>query len=428
MNHSSKDKDHTGDTKKVLVIAYHFPPLAGAGMLKILRTVRYLSKYNWSPVVLTVKNPEPYHRSTNAVPSDVEIYRSWRIPGGHLLARLMRRLKLDERWLLLPDQHLLWIPCTFFYGIYLMIRKRIDLIYVTGPPYSALIAGALLKTFTGKALVVDVRDPWSFNAARRGYPSKAHRLLDRIYEKWVLRTADHITCIYHITANGYYRLYDWTKDKISVFYDTVDLADLPAPDPGCGKQGQFVLTYLGTFYPPFISLKATLEAIKRLMERGEIEPDKFCFNYVGPVDFTFNKLAAEYGLTSVIRQTGYKPIHEALKEAAQSEMLLLLLEFATINTKLFDYLATGNTILAVVPEFGELDDLLRRYADRYYKITDFDHLKIAESIKQCYNDFQSGKLGDKLCKRDLFLRELNIERETEALTQVFSSSLKERQH
>jgi hypothetical protein len=402
--------------KRVLVIAYHYPPLAGAGVLKTLRTTRYLLKYSWEPFVLTVKNPEPYHKAANPIPEDVSVYRSWRIPGGNLLARLLRRLGLDERWFLLPDQHVLWVPGTLILGLYLIICKKIDLIYVTGPPYSALIAGAALKKITGKPLVVEVRDPWSFNAGRQGYPSRLHRWLDKAYEKWVLRSAALITCIYQITANGYKNLYPWSKDKIAVFYDTIDLNDLPQK---YDSYPTFTLTYLGTFYPPFATLRATLHAIKSLLDEGTITPATFCFNYVGPLDKTFTALADSLGVSEVVHWAGYKTLKDAQLEVFKSHALLLLLEFATINTKLFDYLASGNTILAVVPEFAELNNLLERYAAIYYKVCDQDYRKIAEILKQCYNDFYQAKHMLNPVKMELFKTELNIEVETKDLVKRF---------
>jgi glycosyltransferase involved in cell wall biosynthesis len=404
--------------KRVLVISYYYPPLGGAGVLKILRTTRYLGKYGWTPLVLTVKNPEPYHRAANPIPEGVKVYRALRIPGGNFLARAIRRFGLDERWLLLPDQHVFWLPGAFLYGLYLSLHQKIDLIYVSGPPYSALMAGAWLKIFTGKPLVVDIRDPWSFNAARAGYPSKFHRLMDRAFEKWALRRADFITCIYRITETGYHRLYDWTHDKTAVFYDTIDPADLPER---VEPYSIFTLTYLGTFYPPFAGLKATLRALKILLEQGAIEPAGFCFNYVGPADYTFERLVAELGIGALVRRTGYLPLKEAQLEAARSQCLLLLLEFATINTKLFDYLAAGQIILAVVPEFQELEELLEKYAVCYYRITNNDYLAIADKLKEWYHDFYHDGLKHAPEKLELFRREMNIETETKDLAAIFDA-------
>lgn len=412
--------------QKVLLIAYHYPPLAGAGMLKILRTTRYLTRYGWEPLVLTVLNPEPYHRADNPVPEGVRIFRAWRIPGGNLLARILRRFKIDDRLLMLPDQYLFWIPGVFFYGWYLIRKEKADLIYVTSPPYSALIAAALLKLVTGKKLVVDIRDPWTFNAARRGYPTGLHRRFDQLLERWILLRADYITCIYRIAENGYRARYPWLASKISVFYDTVDRNDLPTLTEGTlgeGVKGPFTLTYLGTFYPPFRSLRATLQAIRALLQSGAVVPDQFVLRYVGPPDKTFENMIREFELDAIVVRAGYKTLPEAQREACSSQVLLLLLEFATINTKLFDYLASGNAILAVVPPCDELSGLLGKYAGRYNLVTDYDAGKIAQYLKECYNDYYQGKLNPDRERRSSFLRELNIESETKDLTAIFNNLL-----
>jgi glycosyltransferase involved in cell wall biosynthesis len=402
--------------KRVLVIAYYYPPLGGAGTLKILRTTRYLPKYGWTPLVLTVKNPEKYCRADNPIPDGTEVCRAFRIPGGNILARILRRFRIDERLFFLPDQHIFWLPGALIGGLRLIKNNSVDLIYVTGPPYSALIAGAMLKAFTKKPLIVDVRDPWSFNAARKGYPTPIHRLLDRAYEKWVLRKADFITCIYRITEDGYHRIHDWSRNKTKVFYDTVDLADLPKE---IELNPVFTLTYLGTFYPPFASLSATLQAIKMLCDQKIIDAAKFCFNYVGPTDYTFERMVGELGIGALVRRTGYMPLREAQLEASRSHMLLLLLEFATINTKLFEYLATGRTILAVVPEFSELEDLLQKYAVNHYKIINNDPVVVAEKIKECFLSYHHGEIPQSTEKLQRFKEEMNIETETKELAAIF---------
>jgi len=44
--------------KKVLVIAYFFPPTGGGGVQRVSKFVKYLPSFGWSPVVLTVRDPD----------------------------------------------------------------------------------------------------------------------------------------------------------------------------------------------------------------------------------------------------------------------------------------------------------------------------------------------------------------------------------
>ena len=51
--------------KRVLMIAYHFPPMKGSsGIQRTLRFASYLPAYGWDPVVLTVK-PTAYDTASN---------------------------------------------------------------------------------------------------------------------------------------------------------------------------------------------------------------------------------------------------------------------------------------------------------------------------------------------------------------------------
>ena len=43
--------------RKVLVLAYRFPPQGGGGVQRTLKFVKYLPQQGWLPIVQTVGNP-----------------------------------------------------------------------------------------------------------------------------------------------------------------------------------------------------------------------------------------------------------------------------------------------------------------------------------------------------------------------------------
>ena len=61
--------------KKLLVIAYHFPPCALSGTYRTLAWVRLLAQRGWDITVLTVKNPES--------PLDYELLKKYLILTSH---------------------------------------------------------------------------------------------------------------------------------------------------------------------------------------------------------------------------------------------------------------------------------------------------------------------------------------------------------
>src|SRR5215471_15620425 len=57
---SAAASQHPEPTKRVLVVAYHFPPAAEVGAIRPQKLVKYLPRYGWEPLVLTV---EPRHNA-----------------------------------------------------------------------------------------------------------------------------------------------------------------------------------------------------------------------------------------------------------------------------------------------------------------------------------------------------------------------------
>ena len=113
--------------KKLLVIAYFFPPSGAVGVYRTLKFVKYLPEFGWEPVVLTVSNGKTpvYDESLmKLIPAGVEVHRvpSWealnegldgkkpRSQGKTLGSRVHTRLYLAWHWLALPDVKLGWVP------------------------------------------------------------------------------------------------------------------------------------------------------------------------------------------------------------------------------------------------------------------------------------------------------------------------------
>ena len=64
--------------KKVLLIAYYFPPLGGDGVQRSVKFVKYLIQKGWSVSVLTVKEDKTFFSDDQffkEVPPEVTIYR-----------------------------------------------------------------------------------------------------------------------------------------------------------------------------------------------------------------------------------------------------------------------------------------------------------------------------------------------------------------
>ena len=66
-------------SKKLLMIAYIFPPAGNVGIYRPVKFVKYLPEFGWDPVVLTVSDGKfgKYDpRLTKIVPEGTPVYRT----------------------------------------------------------------------------------------------------------------------------------------------------------------------------------------------------------------------------------------------------------------------------------------------------------------------------------------------------------------
>ena len=92
--------------KRVLMIAYHFPPLAGSsGIQRTLRFVQHLPAFGWEPSVLTA-DPRAYERTSDdldaEVPPEVPVVCAFALDTARHLSvagRYPGFLARPDRWL-----------------------------------------------------------------------------------------------------------------------------------------------------------------------------------------------------------------------------------------------------------------------------------------------------------------------------------------
>lgn len=66
-------------SKRVLMINYAFPPVAGSGVIRILKFVKYLPENGWRPLILTTngqRNGKIDYSMTKEIPEQALVYRT----------------------------------------------------------------------------------------------------------------------------------------------------------------------------------------------------------------------------------------------------------------------------------------------------------------------------------------------------------------
>lgn len=127
---------------------------------------------------------------------------------------------------------------------------------------------------------------------------------------------------------------------------------------------RFTITYTGSLYPGLQSVKPLVCALQVLLAEGTISPDKLCLQYRGKDAEIYRRWVASVPEQCLDIQSIIAPA--AAQKMQQSAQVLLLLNWSAPNyygvltAKLWDYLATGRPVLAMVngPRDEELSEII----------------------------------------------------------------------
>jgi glycosyltransferase involved in cell wall biosynthesis len=355
--------------KRLLMIAYHFPPLAGSsGVQRTLRLVQHLPRFGWEPLVLTV-HPRAYERTDDellaAIPPGTVVRRAFALDTSRQLAFRGRYVGALAR----PDRWVSWRFGAVREGLSMIRDFQPELIWSTFPIATAHLIGAELQRRSGLPWFADFRDPM----AQDGYP--ADPLVWKSY-KAIEERALKSAALNIFTTPGaaqHYRERYRTIDpdiakRIAVLengYDeqAVTQAAVPADSLTPLNRGALTLLHSGIVYPAERDPAPLFEALARLRQAGALRPQTFRLRFRAAVhEDLLRELAARHGveaLVEILPPVGYR---EALREMLCADALLVL-QGASCNwqipAKVYEYLRAGRPILGLTDPAGDTAAVLR---------------------------------------------------------------------
>jgi glycosyltransferase involved in cell wall biosynthesis len=330
--------------RRVLVLAYFFPPLGGAGVQRTLKFVRYLEPLGWDATVITSRSRHYPARDPSLledVPTTTRIIRTRAIPlaswAGAILYHL--RLRRLHAWATWPDGGKGWAPFALLAALRAARHERPEVIFSTSAPFGAHLVALWVSRRTGIPWVADFRDEWA-NNPHLGESRKVLARLTARSERAITSSARRV-----IVAADYFRLEGLAPDnpRRSVILNGVDAADLPRRSMQPPRD-RFVLASVGTIYDSF-DPSAALRALTRLVEQGEIEREQVEVRFVGSI--WSDGFEPPRGIRCEL--TGYIDHARAVEEMCMASALLLYRPSSSLapSGKLFEYLASGRPILCL---------------------------------------------------------------------------------
>ena len=180
-----------GSCRRVLTLAYHYPPLGGAGVQRMAQLARRLPDLGWEPTVITGPGgPESRWRPRDeTVGVDGRSARVHRLPSPEPPHDVRWEGRL-ERWLRISSRWERWWA-TNVRHVAGSVDAGVTLVHASLAPYSTAETATALARRLGKPLVLDLEDPWALDEMIV-YPSRLHRRLERRRMGRVLEAADAV--------------------------------------------------------------------------------------------------------------------------------------------------------------------------------------------------------------------------------------------
>jgi len=390
---------------KVLLVTMYFPPAGGGGVQRSLKLAQYLPALGVETHVLAPDDPKWVHTDSELrVPTQAWVHRARylgpraRKPAEELAAadgfdRALVRAQVTARRLLLPDASVTWNLTAIPAAIRIVRREGIDVVITTSPPPSVHFVGAAVQKATGARWLAD---PLVANQHRRDDTTAARARQAALQQvaRLVARQADAVTCVSEAIADEVRAL--GARGPVHVISNGCDFDDFAGLEYRPAQR--FRITHTGSFFGkrdprPFLQAfhDANLDAVAR---------------FVGDFRSSDREWAATLGLGDRLELVDYLPRTDALRVQRDSEALLLLIPDAggrgkgVLSGKVYEYIAAGRPILAVVPPDGAAARLIRETSSGVVVAPD-DGEGMRDALVDMHSRFVNGGLPSvELAKRD----------------------------
>ena len=342
---------------KILILSYYFPPNAGAHVLRIAKFTKYLTEFNYQPIILT--NKKKTKRQDNSLANDIKdekIYYSRdigkTIPGD--IRKLFPRFSV-------PDKLITWRFTVIKEALKIIKKEDVKLIFVSNPPHSIGYIGSIIAKKTKLPFILDFRDEWITFPL---FNNKKHKQLQKEMYREMISNCDGLTFVTKTFQNRILENLGNTLDiDTEVIYNGYDESDLPS-ETDSKRRRKIRICYNGRFKKvsdPTIFFKIFCE----LIENRKIDPKQFEFVFTGDKKTNKKWLQDFPEINNITRLTGFLSLKKTYKLIATMDIGLILLtnykDSSTFPLKLFDYMALEKPIIAFLEKKDELSDLISDY-------------------------------------------------------------------
>lgn len=398
----------TGELRRVLVIAYYFPPMGLSGVQRTLKFVKYLPQYGWIPTVLTV-DPRGYYAHDESLlkeleGKDVTIVRTSGAGPGKVFAqkktvklpseRMRKLLSRVSDTFFIPDNKIGWRRKAVKKALALHAITPFDMIFATAPPFTDFLVGADIKAALNKPLVLDYRDPW-VDYPHKFYPTPLHKLRNISLERRVLKASSYVVTTNRRVKELIIKRHRFlTYNDIAIIPQGFDPEDFSFPEdtvtgPILPRTGKMRITYAGIFWEDRVP-DYFLKALSTLFEeqphlRGRIEAV-----FIGKFRHENIKLVQKLKLADTVTVVDYLPHKACVRNLMLSDVLWMIVGDGVGSPgKVYEYIGARKPILGCVPD-GFLKQTIQEAGGKTVPPKDINAIK--EAILDLYHEYEKHSL------------------------------------
>ncbi|MBX7205113.1 MAG: glycosyl transferase family 1 [Bacteroidia bacterium] len=371
--------------KRVLYIAYYWPPCGGIGPVRNVKFTKYFRDYGWEPVIYAPQNaqyPLLDESTFKDLPTGVEIIKT-PISEPYGFFNLLKGKKKNEAvkdvflvkdggssfmhrfalWVranfFIPDARAGWIKPSVNYLRKYLKQHPVDAIISYGPPHSMHLIAMALHRELDIPWISDWQDPWTQIDYYEKFPmTKAARQKHEQLEQEVLRTASSVVMVSKSWSEDLKKLSGREVNYIPFGYDEDDFNGI-VPQ----QTGKFIISHFGSFGTDR-NPESLWCALQELCSENGLFEKNLEIHLAGHVDASVFEAIEKAGLKKSLRYESFIGKNSLFQQLVNSAVQLVLINRpepglkynnkGRIPAKIFECLGARKPILVIGPHDGDV--------------------------------------------------------------------------
>jgi glycosyltransferase involved in cell wall biosynthesis len=373
------------EMKKLLILAYDFPPYVSVGGLRPYNWYRYLKAFDVEPIVITRQwgNVHGNHldyiaagSSDQDIVEESEFGTIIRTPYHPNFAnRLMLKHGEKKHRILRKSVSAYYEFAQFLAPVgpkaglfegaraYLKTHK-VDAIIATGDPFVLFYYASKLSKEFGIPWIADYRDTWVQDKTRSG--NAFSKSWNSFFEKKFLKNVSAITTVSSFIVKQLRQ--NIQNESFDILLNGFNPDTINSAQSIPQQSQEFIISFAGTIYK-WHPIDLFLSACQSLILEGKIP--NFKINFYGVNIHAELKENITQHYPALLNKINLFPKTEndlLVKELAISNLFLLFNDYSILGTKIFTYLGLKRKILLCFSK----DENALTLKDKFYNLEEFD--------------------------------------------------------